>query len=282
MEYRYKGEPVHSTILPWLVYTFGKPNMVMAEVGVWDGTSFKLYIEILKELKGHVYLVDWWRGSKEVTDGLNMQWKDEQYDDVYQQVQTLIDDHDARDYVTVLKGDSTKMAEHIKDGELDLCFIDADHSYEGCKRDIEIYLPKVKKGGIMSGDDMDAAHGIYSFLSLAGTYTPEELSMDAVEGKGHPGVLQAVYDVFGDNVHPYEEGWYTFAEHRIVRADLAVVPREHSGYLTETVDKVREDPELFQNTQNNMSILHGGPRLLRSGNGWHTIIPHNWQTDFHK
>ncbi len=56
-----------------------------------------------------------------------MQWKDEQYDDIYQKVQDLIDDHDARDYVTILKGDSTKMAEHIKDGELDLCFIDADH-----------------------------------------------------------------------------------------------------------------------------------------------------------
>ena len=36
----------HATILPMLVAMFGKPNMVMAEVGVWDGNSLALKYEM--------------------------------------------------------------------------------------------------------------------------------------------------------------------------------------------------------------------------------------------
>uniref|UniRef100_A0A914D901 Class I SAM-dependent methyltransferase n=1 Tax=Acrobeloides nanus TaxID=290746 RepID=A0A914D901_9BILA len=35
----------------------------------------------------------------------------------------------------------------------DIIFIDADHSYEGCKRDLELFYPLLKKHGIMYGDD---------------------------------------------------------------------------------------------------------------------------------
>lgn len=38
---------------------------------------------------------------------------------------------------------------------VDLVFIDADHSYKGCKGDIIVYSPKVKQGGILSGHDID-------------------------------------------------------------------------------------------------------------------------------
>jgi len=36
---------------------------------------------------------------------------------------------------------------------LDLLFIDGDHSYEGVKKDFEMYSPLVKKGGIIALDD---------------------------------------------------------------------------------------------------------------------------------
>ena len=53
----------------------------------------------------------------------------------------------------VIKSDSVKAADKIKDNSLDLVFIDGDHSYEGVKRDIEAWLPKIKKGGWISGHD---------------------------------------------------------------------------------------------------------------------------------
>lgn len=40
-----------------------------------------------------------------------------------------------------------------KRGTIDLIFVDGDHSYEGCKADIEAWLPFVRKGGVMAFHD---------------------------------------------------------------------------------------------------------------------------------
>ncbi len=43
---------------------------------------------------------------------------------------------------------------HIfKNESQDFIYIDANHSYEDIKKDIELYLPKVKKGGYIGGHD---------------------------------------------------------------------------------------------------------------------------------
>lgn len=42
-----------------------------------------------------------------------------------------------------------------EDMEIDVLFIDGDHSYEGCKADIEAWYPYVKKGGVMLFHDCD-------------------------------------------------------------------------------------------------------------------------------
>jgi hypothetical protein len=46
-------------------------------------------------------------------------------------------------------------AKLVEDKSLDFVFIDADHSYEGCRADIENWLPKVRAGGFISGHDFD-------------------------------------------------------------------------------------------------------------------------------
>ena len=59
-----------------------------------------------------------------------------------------------------LRVPSNQAVRLIDDNSLDLVFIDADHHYDSVKEDIEIWYPKVKKGGIISGHDYYMNDGI--------------------------------------------------------------------------------------------------------------------------
>lgn len=53
---------------------------------------------------------------------------------------------------------SVECSKLIEDNSIDLVFIDADHSYESVKEDIEHWISKVRKGGILSGHDYSTEH----------------------------------------------------------------------------------------------------------------------------
>ena len=57
--------------------------------------------------------------------------------------------------LTVHPADSALAAARFDDGSLDAVFIDADHSEEAVARDIAAWLPKVKRGGVIAGHDVD-------------------------------------------------------------------------------------------------------------------------------
>ncbi|MBI5817469.1 MAG: class I SAM-dependent methyltransferase [Verrucomicrobia bacterium] len=59
----------------------------------------------------------------------------------------------AADRRRVIRAPSADAARQVPDGRLDFVFIDADHSYEGCRDDIKAWLPKLKPGGLLSGHD---------------------------------------------------------------------------------------------------------------------------------
>lgn len=48
-----------------------------------------------------------------------------------------------------------KVVNIIKDKKLDFLFIDGDHSYEGVKKDFEMYSPLVRKGGHIAFHDIN-------------------------------------------------------------------------------------------------------------------------------
>jgi len=52
-----------------------------------------------------------------------------------------------------IKKMSDEVKDDIADNSVDLLYIDGEHSYEQVKRDIQNYLPKVKKEGLVIGDD---------------------------------------------------------------------------------------------------------------------------------
>lgn len=55
---------------------------------------------------------------------------------------------------SILRANSTDAAEQIADESLDFVYIDGDHSTEAVYQDLLNYIPKVKKGGIVSGHDI--------------------------------------------------------------------------------------------------------------------------------
>ena len=52
-----------------------------------------------------------------------------------------------------IEGNSSLMADKIP--MVDLIFIDADHSYQGCSKDIIAYRHKINEGGLLTGHDID-------------------------------------------------------------------------------------------------------------------------------
>lgn len=54
-----------------------------------------------------------------------------------------------------MQGNSQVIAEKFPK-EIDVLFIDGDHSYEGCKADIDSWYPYMKKGGVMLFHDADS------------------------------------------------------------------------------------------------------------------------------
>lgn len=93
----------------------------------------------------------------------------------------------------VINEDSAVAASQVEDESLDFVFIDGDHTYEACKRDILAWLPKVKPAGWITGHDYfefpgvkQAVDELLAPVSCANEYTddvwarPKKLSADSV------------------------------------------------------------------------------------------------------
>lgn len=59
----------------------------------------------------------------------------------------------ARERRVVLRGRTTEMVDKIPDAELDVAYIDGDHTLRGVSIDLILTYPKVRPGGILGGDD---------------------------------------------------------------------------------------------------------------------------------
>lgn len=117
-----------------------------AEIGCAFGGFAR---EILPKWNGRkYYMVDLWARQpqavyKEKTDDVN-------YEGWYRDCKALAD---ANRKVVILRGPSFEMAKHVRNGELDWVFIDANHCFEAVTADMNAWWPKVKVGGVFSGHD---------------------------------------------------------------------------------------------------------------------------------
>jgi hypothetical protein len=59
------------------------------------------------------------------------------------------------DRVDMIRSISTEVVHLFAPESLSVCYIDGNHDYEYVRKDILAWLPKVKKGGILCGDDVE-------------------------------------------------------------------------------------------------------------------------------
>jgi predicted O-methyltransferase YrrM len=130
---------------------------IFVEVGVWKGHSITyLANQLIKNNRtdAKVYAVDLWDETYKY-DGVNHGDKhlNEQVKYLYDIYNTNVIRAGVRDIITDIKQYSWSAASNFEDGSVDFVFIDAGHEHEEVTKDIKAWLPKIKKGGMLSGHD---------------------------------------------------------------------------------------------------------------------------------
>ena len=133
----------------------GIKRPLVAEIGVAGGRLSKALLRDHKTV--HLTMVDNWAPEEgqgegyKATGDSNARLTPERASLHEKLAREAADKHPAR--TTVIKGDSVDTARFMIPASFDLVFIDADHSYEGCRADIAAWLPMVKPGGWIGGHD---------------------------------------------------------------------------------------------------------------------------------
>lgn len=129
-------------------------SLVGAEIGVFCGDLSR---RLLQRDDLTLHMVDAWIGGGESYEGdsgdFHAALTQEQQDRCMQTTHSVTAFAGARARIT--KAFSHDAAATMPDASLDFVFIDADHGYDGCKRDLQAWWPKVKAGGLFSGHDYE-------------------------------------------------------------------------------------------------------------------------------
>lgn len=118
-----------------------KQDHVLVEIGAYAGEGTVILSKYVKKV---VSVDPWQNGYDSFDDASNTT---EQAEAAYdERVKNLPN-------VQKFKGKSEDWVSAFDDESLDVVYIDGDHRYESVKKDLQIWLSKVKKGGIISGHD---------------------------------------------------------------------------------------------------------------------------------
>jgi hypothetical protein len=139
----------HRSFLPNYLNLHGLTNEGV-EVGVLQGSFSKNILDSWKGRKLH--LVDLWAEHEDYDE------KFHNHENNYDIAITKLKPYESR--IQFHRGFSSIVAETFLDDSIDFVYLDANHSYDGCLEDIHAWYPKLKKGGLLCGDDYHAGDSI--------------------------------------------------------------------------------------------------------------------------
>ena len=119
----------------------------VVEIGSYLGASACLLAHSVEQLKGRVCCVDTWTNI-----GMSEGPRDT-YAEFLGNIQPF------KETILPIRADSAEAARRFEQ-KIDLLFIDGDHSFEGCRRDLLSWLPKVRNCGIVALHDFSWVDGV--------------------------------------------------------------------------------------------------------------------------
>ena len=134
-----------SELLRYAVSVIGTGSKCI-ELGVQWGEHAKLIFDELRP--SSLYLLDSWQSGVEHGTTEN----DEYYEELFNRTKETFSNYNN---VKLIR-DRTDVA-HLKfyDKYFDFIYVDADHEYSAIKKDLNNWMPKLKRGGIIAGHDFD-------------------------------------------------------------------------------------------------------------------------------
>lgn len=119
-----------------------KKEIILAEIGSYVGDSTEIFAKNFKT----IYSIDPWENGYDDNDGTSnsdMSIAESQFDELVEQFSNIKKN----------KGKSLDFVNNFEDEFFDVVYIDGNHQYEPFKEDLKAWLPKVKKGGFITGHD---------------------------------------------------------------------------------------------------------------------------------
>ena len=130
----------------WFTY----PNLYKEMVDMCDTTSTSHFVEV-GSWKGKItcfMAVEIINSNKNIKfDCVDCWLNNEVYNEFIQNIYSV------SNRINVIKNYSKNASQYYDNCSLDFVFIDAHHTYESVKEDIDCWYPKIKIGGVLAGHD---------------------------------------------------------------------------------------------------------------------------------
>lgn len=132
-------------------------NGKIVEVGVFGGQSLLSIVDICVANNNKLYGIDPWdlinlSNGKKPDQEFLLQLRSK-LKECKETLDKIIEKYNYGETLELIRDFSPGVADKFEDKSLDLVFIDGDHSYNQVTTDLNAWLPKVKPGGILAGDD---------------------------------------------------------------------------------------------------------------------------------
>lgn len=141
------------------------------EVGSFQGKStFFLGHAVARSGNGKMYAVDHFKGNV----GKEHFYKVEKDDlsDLEMGFRKNIARAGLNEIVTLINKPNHDAVSHIKDNSVRFLYIDGDHTVDGVRKDLQLFIPKLKAGAIIAFDDYDNL-GFSGLVSVVNEFISE-------------------------------------------------------------------------------------------------------------